>query len=140
MFACHDVLMLLFARLVPVRRRSCFVSQNPADIPHNILGQLGLRIQQAMRAYTRNNRDEIKTMANNFRENSSLEAEIIVTVLVTGEGLVSILDEKGRPSPFERVLIYLPQSKIGVIFGSARECKESLVRNDCARTLGVKRH
>lgn len=97
-----------------------FVTQNPADVPDNILGQLGLRIQHALRAYTPKDRKAIKAVAANFRPNRKLDTEQTVTELGVGEALVSALDEKGSPTPVERVLIRPPESRIGPLDDAER--------------------
>ena len=90
-----------------------FISQNPADIPDNILGQLGNRIQHALRAYTPNDQKAVKVAANTFRANPKFDTETAITELGTGEALVSFLDEKGAPHPVERALVVPPEGQIG---------------------------
>ncbi len=90
-----------------------FISQNPTDIPEDILGQLGLRIQHALRAFTPKDKKVVKTVAETFRPNPKFDCKQIITELGTGEALVSVLDEKGSPTPVERTLIRPPQSRIG---------------------------
>ncbi|MFV0392664.1 MAG: helicase HerA-like domain-containing protein [Paludibacteraceae bacterium] len=92
-----------------------FVTQNPADIPENILGQLGNRIQHALRAYTPNDQKAVKVAANTFRSNPKFDTETAITELGTGEALVSFLDEKGAPNPVERAYILPPEGQIGPI-------------------------
>lgn len=92
-----------------------FISQNPIDIPETILGQLGNRIQHALRAYTPNDQKAVKVAAKTFRPNPKFDTETAITELGTGEALVSFLDEKGAPSPVERAFILPPEGQIGPI-------------------------
>ncbi|MCO4755399.1 MAG: DUF853 family protein [Bacteriovoracaceae bacterium] len=92
-----------------------FVSQNPLDIPDAVLGQLGNRIQHALRAYTPRDQKAVRTAAQTFRTNPNLDTETAITELAVGEALVSFLDEKGRPNIVERALIRPPFSQIGPI-------------------------
>ncbi|MEM7468343.1 MAG: helicase HerA-like domain-containing protein, partial [Pseudomonadota bacterium] len=92
-----------------------FVTQSPLDIPDGVLGQLGLKIQHALRAYTPKERKAIKIIADSFRENPNIDTRTAITELGTGEALVSTLDAKGRPSPVEQTLIRPPESQIGPI-------------------------
>ncbi len=92
-----------------------FITQNPADIPETILGQLGNRIQHALRAYTPNDQKAVRVAANTFRPNPKFSTEQVITELGTGEALVSFLDEKGAPNPVERAFILPPQGQIGPI-------------------------
>lgn len=92
-----------------------FISQSPLDIPEDILGQLGLKIQHALRAYTPKDRKVIKSVAATFRENRELDTESVIKELKTGEALVSVLNDDGSPSPVERILIRPPESQIGPI-------------------------
>ena len=97
-----------------------FISQNPTDIPEDILGQLGLRIQHALRAFTPKDKKVVKTVAETFRQNPNFDCKQIITELGTGEALVSVLDEKGSPTPVERTLIRPPQSRIGPLKAAER--------------------
>lgn len=92
-----------------------FVTQNPADIPKTILGQLGNRIQHALRAYTPNDQKAVRVAAQTFRANPEFDTEQAITELNTGEALVSFLDEKGAPGIVEKALIIPPQGQIGPI-------------------------
>jgi aspartate-semialdehyde dehydrogenase len=92
-----------------------FVTQNPADVPNDILGQLGNRIQHALRAYTPAERKKVVTAAETFRENPEFDTVEAITQLGTGEALISCLDEKGIPSVVERAFILPPQSQFGTI-------------------------
>lgn len=92
-----------------------FVSQNPLDIPDEVLGQLGNRIQHALRAYTPRDQKAVRTAAQTFRTNPNLDTETAITELGVGEALVSFLDEKGRPNIVDRALIRPPYSQMGPI-------------------------
>jgi DNA double-strand break repair helicase HerA and related ATPase len=97
-----------------------FISQSPLDIPPDILGQLGARIQHALRAFTPKDQKAVRTVAQTFRENPELDTEKVITELGTGEALVSVLAEDGSPTPVERVLIRPPQSRIGPLTDAER--------------------
>jgi len=90
-----------------------FVTQNPMDIPDSVLGQLGNRIQHALRAYTPKEQRAVRAAASSFRENPAFETEDVITDLGVGEALVSLLDEKGVPSIVGRTLIRPPASRLG---------------------------
>lgn len=90
-----------------------FISQSPADIPDTVLGQLGNRIQHALRAFTPKDQQAVKIAAQTFRPNPAFSTEKVITELGIGEALVSVLDDKGSPTPVERVLIAPPASRIG---------------------------
>jgi hypothetical protein len=90
-----------------------FVSQNPLDIPDVVLGQLGNRVQHALRAFTPRDQKAVKSAAETFRPNPKVDVEAAITELGVGEALVSFLDEKGTPTPVERALIRPPCSRIG---------------------------
>ncbi len=92
-----------------------FVTQNPLDVPSVILGQLGNRIQHALRAYTPRDQEAVRVAASTFRPNHKIDTEAVISELGVGEALVSFMDEKGRPNPVERVFILPPQSRIGPI-------------------------
>lgn len=92
-----------------------FVSQNPLDIPDEVLGQLGNRIQHALRAYTSRDQKAVRAAAQTFRTNPTLDTETVITELGVGEALISFLDEKGRPNVVEQALIRPPFSQIGPI-------------------------
>ena len=92
-----------------------FVTQSPADIPENILGQLGNRVQHALRAFTPKDQKAVRVAAETFRANPDFKTEDAITELSTGEALVSFLDEKGSPSVVERAKILFPLSQIGAI-------------------------
>ena len=92
-----------------------FITQNPADIPENILGQLGNRVQHALRAYTPKDQKAVKTAADTFRANPEFKTDEAIMNLETGEALVSFLDEKGAPNIVERAKVLFPLSQIGAI-------------------------
>jgi uncharacterized protein len=98
-----------------------FVTQNPLDIPDTVLGQLGNRVQHALRAYTPRDQKAVKAAAETFRENPKLKVENVITELGVGEALVSFLDEKGRPTIVERAYVCPPQSQIGPITPAERQ-------------------
>jgi DNA helicase HerA-like ATPase len=97
-----------------------FISQSPLDIPPVILGQLGARIQHALRAYTPRDKKAVETAAETFRPNPAINTEEAITQLGTGEALVSVLDEKGSPSPVERISVCPPASRIGPLTDAER--------------------
>ena len=92
-----------------------FITQSPTDIPENILGQLGNRVQHALRAYTPKDQKAVKTAADTFRPNPAFKTDEAIMNLETGEALVSFLDEKGAPSIVERAKILFPLSQIGAV-------------------------
>ena len=92
-----------------------FITQSPTDIPENILGQLGNRVQHALRAYTPKDQKAVKTAADTFRPNPEFKTDEAIMNLETGEALVSFLDEKGAPSVVERAKVLFPLSQIGAI-------------------------
>ena len=97
-----------------------FVTQNPLDIPDTVLGQLGNRVQHALRAYTPRDQKAVQAAAETFRPNPTLDTAQAITELAVGEALVSFLDEKGRPSVVERAFIVPPASQIGPITDAER--------------------
>ncbi|EAR57420.1 hypothetical protein SKA34_06670 [Photobacterium sp. SKA34] len=97
-----------------------FVSQNPTDIPDSVLGQLGNRIQHALRAYTPKERKVVKVAAESFRDNPNLDVVTLLGELGVGEALVSVLGEGGVPSVVEHVTIRPPESQIGPISADKR--------------------
>src|SRR5262249_45374417 len=90
-----------------------FVTQNPIDVPDEILGQLGNRVQHALRAFTPRDQKAVHAAAETFRANPKLNVESVITELGVGEALVSFLDEKGTPGIVERAFILPPHSQIG---------------------------
>ena len=97
-----------------------FVTQSPTDIPEEILGQLGNRVQHALRAFTPKDQKAVKTAAETFRANPSFKTADAIMELGTGEALVSFLDEKGAPSVVERAKILFPLSQIGAVTDGQR--------------------
>ncbi|MGL4232970.1 MAG: helicase HerA-like domain-containing protein, partial [Casimicrobium sp.] len=114
-----------------------FVTQNPLDVPDVVLGQLGNRIQHALRAYTPRDAEAVKTAAMTFRPNPKIDTEKAITELATGEALVSFLDEKGRPNPVERAWVIPPSSRIGPVTAPERAAliKASLVTGVYDKTV-----
>lgn len=98
-----------------------FVTQNPLDIPDTVLGQLGNRVQHALRAFTPRDQKAVKTAAQTMRPNPGLDIEAAITELGVGEALVSLLDAKGRPMPTERAWIVPPASRIGPATDAERQ-------------------
>ena len=92
-----------------------FITQSPTDIPENILGQLGNRVQHALRAYTPKDQKAVKTAADTFRANPGFKTDEAIMNLETGEALVSFLDPKGAPTVVERAKILFPLSQIGAV-------------------------
>ncbi len=109
-----------------------FISQSPTDIPNSVLGQLGNKIQHALRAYTPADQKAVKAAAQSFVVNPEFKTEEAITQLGTGEALVSFLDEKGAPSMVQRAKILPPQSLMG-------GCEEALLQQSVATSdMGVK--
>ena len=98
-----------------------FVTQNPLDIPDVVLGQLGNRVQHALRAFTPRDQKAVKAAAQTFRQNKNLDVESVITELGVGEALVSFLNDKGQPTVVERALIYPPQSQLPPLTAGERE-------------------
>lgn len=90
-----------------------FVSQNPLDIPDMVLGQLGNRIQHALRAFTPRDQKAVNAAADTFRSNPNVDVATAITELGVGEALVSFLNEKGAPTPVERTFVCPPESRLG---------------------------
>jgi DNA helicase HerA-like ATPase len=97
-----------------------FVTQNPLDLPESVLGQLGNRVQHALRAFTPKDQKAVKTAADTLRPNPTFKAEQVITELGVGEALVSVLDDKGRPCVVERAFIVPPGSQLGPITEAER--------------------
>ena len=97
-----------------------FVTQSPNDIPQDILGQLGNRVQHALRAYTPKDQKAVRTAAETFRANPDFNTADVIMELATGEALVSFLDAKGAPTMVERARILFPLSQIGAITAGQR--------------------
>ncbi len=98
-----------------------FVTQNPLDIPDSVLGQLGNRVQHALRAYTPRDQKAVAATAQTMRPKAGLDIEAAITELAVGEALVSFLDAKGRPCETERVFVQLPGSQLGPISPEQRQ-------------------
>ena len=98
-----------------------FITQSPADVPEQILGQLGLKIQHALRAYTPKEQKAVRSVAASFRPNPAFDTGEAIVALGTGEALVSVLDEKGRPGMVEKILIRPPASRIGPLTDQERQ-------------------
>ncbi len=114
-----------------------FVTQNPLDIPDTVLGQLGNRVQHALRAYTPRDQKAVQAAAQTFRPNPKLKIEQVITEIGVGEALVSFLDEKGRPTMVERAFVCPPNSQIGPITPEERSAllKVSLVAGQYEKTV-----
>src|SRR5690606_29420390 len=97
-----------------------FVSQSPTDVPDAVLGQLGNRIQHALRAFTPKDQKTVKVAAQTFRANPDFDTGAAITALAVGEALVSVLDERGSPTPVEQVLVAPPSSRIGPLDAAER--------------------
>lgn len=106
-----------------------FISQTPSDIPDSVLGQLGNRIQHALRAYTPRDQKAIKVAAETFRANPAFDTQAAISELATGEALVSFLDEKGTPQAVERAFILPPEGQVGPLDRNVRDgmAKDSLL-------------
>ena len=102
-----------------------FVTQNPLDVPDTVLGQLGNRVQHALRAFTPRDQKAVKSAATTMRANPGLDIETAITELGVGEALVSCLDEKGRPSITQRVFVLPPGSQIGPITAPQRQALQA---------------
>jgi uncharacterized protein len=98
-----------------------FVTQNPLDIPESVLGQLGNRVQHALRAFTPKDQKAVKSAAETMRPNPKLRIEQVITELGVGEALVSLLDEKGRPGVTERAFVVPPGSQLGPLTDAERK-------------------
>nr|WP_040662583.1 helicase HerA-like domain-containing protein [Nitrococcus mobilis] len=97
-----------------------FITQSPLDIPEDVLGQLGNRVQHALRAFTPKDQKAVRAAADTFRANPALETARVITELGVGEALVSVLEEQGIPSIVQRTLIRPPASRIGPVNAAER--------------------
>src|SRR6185369_11873629 len=97
-----------------------FVTQNPLDVPQTVLGQLGNRVQHALRAFTPRDQQAVKSAATTFRANPGVDVATVITELKVGEALVSLLQADGAPSPVQRTLIKPPRSRIGPLSDKER--------------------
>lgn len=104
-----------------------FVTQNPLDLPESVLGQLGNRIQHALRAFTPRDQKAVKSAAETFRANPGVNVVEAITTLGVGEALISILDEKGMPTPVEIAMVYPPKSQLSPL---SNEERNALVKQD----------
>ena len=98
-----------------------FVTQNPLDVPQTVLGQLGNRVQHALRAFTPRDQQAVKAAATTFRANPALDVEKVISDLGVGEALISFLDEKGRPTMVERAFVLPPASRLGPLTPQERK-------------------
>ena len=114
-----------------------FVTQNPLDIPETVLGQLGNRVQHALRAFTPRDQKAVKTAADTMRPNPAFNTADVITELGVGEALVSFLDEKGRPAQVEKAFVIAPCSRLGVLSDAERSAaiKASTVYGHYEKTL-----
>jgi DNA helicase HerA-like ATPase len=114
-----------------------FVTQNPLDLPETVLGQLGNRVQHALRAFTPKDQRAVKTAAETFRSNPRLDAAKAITELAVGEALVSVLDESGTPTVVERALVHPPTSRLAPLTDEerARVIKDSLLAGHYERAV-----
>ncbi len=114
-----------------------FITQNPLDVPETVLGQLGNRVQHALRAFTPKDQKNVKAAADTFRANPKLDVATAITELAVGEALVSFLDEKGRPGVVERAFVLPPTSQIGPITAAQRTAlvQGSLVAGQYEKTI-----
>jgi len=129
----HQVVRLVRSKGVGV----FFVTQSPIDVPDGILGQLGNRVQHAVRAFTPKDQKAVKAAAQTFRANPSLNVEQVILEMGVGEALVSFLDEKGTPGIVERALVCPPRSQIGPITPEQRQqiIRDSLVAGVYEKTV-----
>ena len=104
-----------------------FITQNPKDIPEGIMGQLGNKVQHALRAYTPAEQKAAKAAAMSFRENPAFDTYEAITQLATGEALISVLDEEGIPTMVQRATILPPQSQMGALDDAIR--KDEMINN-----------
>lgn len=114
-----------------------FVTQNPLDIPETVLGQLGNRVQHALRAFTPRDQKAVKTAADTMRPNPAFITSDVITELGVGEALISFLDEKGRPAQVERSFVIAPSSRLGVLSGDerSRAIRESTIYGHYEKVL-----
>ncbi|WGE55817.1 DUF853 domain-containing protein [Actinobacillus equuli subsp. equuli] len=104
-----------------------FVTQNPLDLPDSVLGQLGNRVQHALRAFTPRDQKAVKSAAETFRANKGVDVVEAITQLGVGEALISVLDEKGMPTPVEVAYIHPPKSQLTPLAAAERD---ALVKQD----------
>ncbi|MGI4881521.1 MAG: helicase HerA-like domain-containing protein, partial [Janthinobacterium lividum] len=107
-----------------IRSKGCgvyFITQNPIDVPDTVAGQLGNRVQHALRAFTPRDQAAVKAAATTFRSNPNVDVATVITQLKVGEALVSTLGDDGAPSPVERTMIAPPRSRVGPITTAERK-------------------
>ncbi|HEX2228469.1 MAG TPA: helicase HerA-like domain-containing protein [Candidatus Binatia bacterium] len=114
-----------------------FVTQNPLDIPDVVLGQLGNRVQHALRAFTPRDQKAVKAAAQTFRQNDAIDVESVISELGVGEALVSFLNDNGQPNIVDRALVYPPQSQLAPLSVPEREqiIKQSTVADHYEQAL-----
>ena len=114
-----------------------FVTQNPLDVPEKILGQLGNRVQHALRAFTPRDQKAVQSAAQTMRPNPAFDAAEAITELGVGEALISFLDEKGRPTMVDRAIVLPPTSRLGPLTAPEREAllAASPLRHKYATTI-----
>ncbi len=117
-----------------------FVTQNPADVPEDILGQLGNRVQHALRAFTAKDRKQLRMAAETYRENPRFETEAAIREVGVGEAVTSMLERKGVPGVVERTLIRPPSSQLGPLSRPEREAIIKASRFDVKYSTTVDRH
>jgi DNA helicase HerA-like ATPase len=98
-----------------------FITQNPLDVPETVLGQLGNRVQHALRAFTPRDQKAVKAAATTFRQNKDIAVEAVITELGVGEALVSFLNDKGQPNVVDRALVFPPESQLPPLSAAERE-------------------
>jgi DNA helicase HerA-like ATPase len=98
-----------------------FVTQSPLDVPETVLGQLGNRVQHALRAFTPRDQKSVRTAAETFRQRPGLDTGEVITQLGVGEALVSLLDEGGTPTPVQRALVLPPRSRLQPLSAAERD-------------------
>ena len=108
-----------------------FVTQNPKDIPSDVLSQLGLKIQHALRAFTAKDRKAIKLTAENYPDSDYYDTAEVLTQLGIGEALISCLDEKGIPTPLARTMLRAPMSRMDIL--SKDELDEQIAKSKIAK-------
>ena len=111
-----------------------FITQNPADIPEGVLGQLGLKIQHALRAFTAKDRKAIRLAAQNYPLSDFYDAEQLLTELGIGEAFITALDRKGRPTPLVHAYLRAPQSRMDIL--SKKEIRNIIAQSDLIEKYG----
>jgi DNA helicase HerA-like ATPase len=111
-----------------------FVTQNPTDVPNEVLSQLGLKVQHALRAFTARDRKAIKLTAENYPISEFYNTKEVLTALGIGEALISALDEKGRPTPLAATLLRAPMSRMDIL--TDKELKAVIDKSDLVKKYG----